>query len=138
MINKKQISIEILNVVANKNCSILTELLNDWTKGLYVILRLIDSSKEEVIAGDIAYQLKISTARVAVALRTLEDKKWIIRHKSKIDARKTIVELTELGKSVLRERMRYLTELVEKFLGKLTEEEISQLLNIINKTMQGE
>jgi DNA-binding MarR family transcriptional regulator len=135
MINRKELSVEILSAVTNKSCGVLTDLLNDWTKGLYVILRLIDKSKEEVVAGDIAQRLNVSTARVAVALRTLEDKKWIKKHKSKTDARKTIVMLTELGKNVLRERMDYLSELVEKFLNKLTEEEILELLNIIKKTM---
>lgn len=135
MINRKELSVEILSAVTNKSCGVLTDLLNDWTKGLYVILRLIDKSKEEVVAGDIAQRLNVSTARVAVALRTLEDKKWIKKHKSKTDARKTIVMLTDLGKNVLRERMDYLSELVEKFLNKLTEEEILELLNIIKKTM---
>lgn len=135
MINRKELSVEILSLVTNKNCGILTDFLNDWTKGLYYILRLIDKSDKEVVAGDIASRLNVSTARIAVALKTLEDKKWITKHKSNSDARKTIVILTNLGKSVLRGRMNYLSELVEKFLNKLTEEEIHQLLNIINKTM---
>lgn len=135
MINRKELSVSMLEAFTCHSCKHLTAVLNDWTKGLYVILRLIDKSEKEIVAGDIAQKLNVSTARVAVALKTLEEKKWIKKYKSKTDARKTVVKLTPLGENILRERMNYLSELVEQFLNKLTEEEIYQLLNIIDKTM---
>jgi DNA-binding MarR family transcriptional regulator len=135
MNNKKEVAMNILEAFSNDNCKNLTDFLNDCTRGLYVILKLIYDSKEEVVAGDLSTKLNVSTARMAVALKTLEKKKWIKKHKSTTDARKTIVELTDTGIIALQRRLDKLIEIVEKFLDKLTENETIQLLNIIQKTM---
>lgn len=135
MIERKEVAEEILKKSGKKNCKRITAFFNEWTKGLYVILRIINISEEEVVAGDISNALSVSTARVAVALSTLERKKWIKKHKSKVDARKTVVELTDLGKSILKEREEELKDIITSFLEKLTEEEVLQLLNILKKTL---
>ena len=136
MQNNQDIAKEILYIISSNKCEELTDLLNDWTKGLFVILRVIEVSEKEVTAGDIASALKVSTARVAVALNTLEAKKWIKKHKSYLDARKTIVELTDLGKEVLETKKLKVVNMVSNFLDKLTIEETNQLLHIIKKTME--
>lgn len=135
MIERKDIAIEILKSAEKKNCKYITSFLDEWTKGLYVILRIIDISETEVVAGDISNKLGISTARVAVALATLERKKWIKKHKSKVDARKTVVELTDLGKEMLIARGHELVEIIKMFLDKLKDEEVLQLMNIVKKTL---
>ena len=135
MIERRDIAIEILKSAEKKNCKYITSFLDDWTKGLYVILRIIDISETEVVAGDISNKLGISTARVAVALATLERKKWIKKHKSKVDARKTVVELTDLGKEMLIARGQELVEIIKMFLDKLKDEEVLQLMNIVKKTL---
>jgi DNA-binding MarR family transcriptional regulator len=135
MIERIEIADEILKSAGKKNCKRITTFFNEWTKGLYVILRMINISEKEIVAGDIANTLGVSTARVAVALATLERKKWIKKHKSVLDARKTVVELTDLGKSILKEREEELKEIIILYLNKLTDEEVMQLLNIIKKTL---
>ena len=135
MIERKDIAIEILKSAEKKNCKYITSFLDEWTKGLYVILRIIDISETEVVAGDISNKLGISTARVAVALATLERKNWIKKHKSKVDARKTVVELTDLGKEMLIARGQELVEIIKMFLDKLKDEEVLQLMNIVKKTL---
>ena len=135
MLERKEVAEEILKNAGKKNCKRVTTFFNEWTKGLYVILRLIDISEQEVVAGDISTSLGVSTARTAVALATLERKKWIKKHKSKLDARKTVVSLTDLGKNVLCEREEELKEIIVAFLDKLSDEEVLQFLNIIKKTL---
>lgn len=135
MLKRDEVAKEILKSVGKKSCKHLTSFLNEWTKGLYVILRVIENFEDEVVAGDISTALNVSTARMAVALATLEAKKWIKKHKSVNDARKTVVELTDLGRSVLREREEELVEIIKLFLNKLNDEEVMQLLNIIKKTI---
>jgi DNA-binding MarR family transcriptional regulator len=98
-------------------------------------LKLIKNSETEVVAGDIATSLNISTARVAVALKTLECKKLIKTYKSNEDARKKVVMLTEQGNVELKEWDNKLVGLATNFLEKLTDDEVNQLVNIINKVM---
>lgn len=131
--DRNEIAYKIMNGVSCSDFKPLANIINDRTKGMYVILRLLTKANNEVTAGDIANSLNVSTARVAVALNTLEKKKYIVKYKSSKDARKTIVEITSHGKEALKERENKIVNFITKFLNKLTDNEIFQLLNIISK-----
>ncbi len=133
--NRNIIAIELVSKFSKHRCREFTDVVNDASKGLFVILKLIKNSETEVVAGDIATALNISTARVAVALKTLECKKLIKTYKSKEDARKKVVMLTEQGNVELKEWDNKLVGLATNFLKKLTDDEVNQLVNIINKVM---
>lgn len=124
---------ELLLGINNEITRKIVTTLEKGYKGLYVILKVIKEQNGEVIAGDISNKLNISTARVAVALKTLERKKYITKYKSLNDLRKTVVSLTPLGKEVLKTREDEINSLIEALLKDLTDEEIEQLIKIINK-----
>lgn len=124
---------ELLLGINNEITRKIVTTLEKGYKGLYVILKVIKDQNGEVIAGDISNKLNISTARVAVALKTLERKKYITKYKSSADLRKTVVRLTPLGKEVLKIREEEINSLIEALLKDLTDEEIEQLIKIINK-----
>lgn len=126
----------IKEVFINLKCENFRKILTtleDGYKGLFVILKVIRDYQGKIIAGDISSKLDISTARVAVALNTLERKKYIVKHKAKEDGRKTIVELTDIGRSVLEEREREIINLMNNFFDNLNNDDLKQLLIIINK-----
>lgn len=130
---KKELINELLSKINADKYRKLLSTLEDGYKGLYVILKVIKNSDKEVIAGDIASKLNITTARVAAALNNLEKKKWIIKYKSSLDGRKTIVELTDLGKNVLKRREEEIISVLENLFVNLTDLEIIQLINLLNK-----
>lgn len=130
---KKELINELLSKINADKYRKLLSTLEDGYKGLYVILKVIKNSDKEVIAGDIATKLNITTARVAAALNNLEKKKWIIKYKSSLDRRKTIVELTDLGKNVLKRREEEIISVLENLFVNLTDLETSQLINLLNK-----
>ncbi len=131
--NKKFYFPNIMEPLNNDNFKKIFSLLEDGYKGLFVILKVINSQHNEVIAGDISKKLNISTARVAVALNTLEKKQYIIKRKSDNDLRKTVVELTPLGEAALLEREKKIQEVIESILECLNIEEQQQLFNILKK-----
>ncbi len=133
MLNREEKALELLCSVEQKGCKKLTCFLEEWTKGLFVILRVIEKANSEVTAGDLASTLGVSTARIAVALKTLEVKKWIKKCKAQDDARKTIVILTNIGEKVLKEKEVELVKIISSFLEKLSDEEVLQLTEIIKK-----
>lgn len=132
MDNDKYISL-ILDGFKGGTYRKIINTLEEGYKGLYLILKVIRDHSGEIIAGDIASELNISTARVAVALNTLERKKYVKKHKSKNDRRKTVVELTETGLKVLSIRETKLLILFNSILESLDEEEINKLISIIYK-----
>lgn len=126
----------IKEVFINLKCENFRKILTtleDGYKGLFVILKVIRDYQGKIIAGDISSKLGISTARVAVALNTLERKKYIVKHKAKEDGRKTIVELTDIGRSVLEKREKEIINLMNNFFDNLNNDDLKQLLIIINK-----
>lgn len=122
----------LVNIKGNNYRKIL-KTLEDGYKGLFVILKVIRNRSGEIIAGDISNELNISTARVAVALKTLEEKKYIIKSKGTDDGRKTIVKITNDGLIVLEKREKEIRDLIKGILNILTEDEIKQLINILWK-----
>lgn len=122
----------LVNIKGNNYRKIL-KTLEDGYKGLFVILKVIRNRSGEIIAGDISNELNISTARVAVALKTLEEKKYIIKSKGTDDGRKTIVKITNDGLIVLEKRENEIKDLIKGILNILTEDEIKQLINILWK-----
>lgn len=130
---KTQIIKEIINNSSHKEFKTFRNTLEDSGKGIYVILKVIDSAKNEISSSDIANQLDISLARVTMALNKLEEKGLIKKNKDKDDKRKTIVCLTDLGKIKLEEKEQNLASLIEKALENLSIEECEQLLNIYKK-----
>ena len=75
------------------------EKIDEQQRGVDFVLLFLKKTEGEIIAGDLARELHVSTARVAAILRRLEKLGYITRHSSRKDARKTVVELT--GKGVL-------------------------------------
>lgn len=131
--DKQEIALKIVNNIGNKSFKPVISTLEDGSKGLYIILKVISELNNEVSAIDIAEALSISIARVTVALKKLEEKKYITRQKSSKDKRITVVNITELGFMKLQEKQNSLLKLINKTLDKLTIEECVQLLNIYQK-----
>lgn len=132
MDNQKYIE-ELLNSIRGDNFKKIVNTLEDGYRGMYVILKFVRDNMRETVAGDISKNLNISTARVAVCLNSLEKKGYIVKSKSKTDGRVTVVEITDLGKSVLAKREGEIKELIQLLFSNLSEEEVVQLINIIKK-----
>ncbi|MCD8372917.1 MAG: MarR family transcriptional regulator [Clostridia bacterium] len=131
--DKQELIIKYYEVSGNIKLRRLSDILNDNLRGTYVILRAIKNSEGEVVAGDIAKKLGISTARVAVALNMLDQKGYIKKARCESDARKTDVSITEKGLEILEEWQKKICDEIGVMLDKLTEEEAEQLLDIMIK-----
>ena len=75
------------------------------------MLNYLISCDEPPTAGYLSEKLEVSTARIARILNSLEDKDCIKRCYDPKDKRKTIVEITDVGKKLVDNLQ---TELVDK------------------------
>jgi len=73
------------------------QCVDETQAGIGAVLRLLEESSETVTAGRISEKLDVSTARVAVLLKKMAAKGLITRERGDVDARITVVRLTELG-----------------------------------------
>lgn len=113
----------------------VTETLQDGFTGMYFVLRILEDAENELSAGDIAEAFNVTTARTAVILATLEKKGFITKTKSSQDARRTIVKITDAGKSALEERKEKVFVAVDGFLSKLTKGEVKDFYKILQKLL---
>lgn len=107
--------------------------LDDKTKGMYIILRMLADADGDVSAGDISHKFGMSTPRVAAALKTLEGKGYITREQSADDARRVIVRLTDKGLCEHVARENELIELVDYIIDTVGERDLYELLGIMEK-----
>ncbi len=134
---RSQIASKIYCALSCSNIQTICKRIDDSIKGMYLILRFINDSRDELIAEDIKNSLSISSARVSMVLTLLLKKKYIKKEKSKIDKRKTIIMITESGKNALEIKERNIINCIESRLECLTLEESNKLLNLIVKMING-
>ena len=107
--------------------------VDDSERGLAVILRMLDDATGEVNAGDIASELRMSTPRVAAALKTLERKGYAVRTPSAKDRRKTVVSITDVGRERVHELWREVCGIMEYLLDPVGEAELSEFIRLCGK-----
>lgn len=134
--NTTSIRQEMKTLCQSKNWRNLIGLMEDGYKGMFVILRIVRDNPDSVVAGDLAKQMNVSTARIAQALNTLEDKHYIKRASDKNDARKVVIHLTEEGSAALTGREKEVAAMVDPMFSNLTEEETEQFFGLLKKLLQ--
>lgn len=72
--------------------------------GMEAILHMLLESGETVTAGSISEEMNVSTARVAVLLRKMAEKGLVTKETDTVDARVTVVRLTEAGRKTAEEK----------------------------------
>lgn len=78
--------------------------VNATQVGLVAVLRYLYESEGVVTAGKISEFMNVSTARVAALLKKLVAKGLVTREADLLDARITIVKITNLGVSVIQKK----------------------------------
>ena len=97
------------------------------------VLNRLKTKKENVTAGELAIQLNVSTARIAVLLKKLEKCNMIVKKISPLDARVTIVEITEIGEKHIEEETNKSISIMQKILKKVDPKEIEEFIRLATK-----
>lgn len=113
----------------------LARLLEDGYRGMFVILRIVRDSPSEIVAGDLAKLMGVSTARIARALNTLEEKDYIERIPEKSDARKVVIRLTDEGSVALSAREKEIDAEVLPMTENLSDEELRTFFDLLLKLL---
>lgn len=111
----------------------LMQLLNGAKAGIGFVLNMLNSADHPVTAGEISNAMNVSTARVAVLLRKMVNKKYITKEADKSDGRITIVKLTELGKQTAAAMQREMHEHLSVIIDSLGMDKINQFIALSNE-----
>ena len=112
--------------------------LETTQRGFGFVLSYLEQADNEVNAGDLSKKLNVSTARIAALLKKMEQSGLITRRTSSKDARRTIVEITPSGISLvdgMREQTLHRIELLLTQVGKEDLETYIRISRQIKKVM---
>lgn len=102
-------------------------------RGFGFILSYLEQADGEVVAGDLARKLNVSTARIAALLKRMEQSGYIRRSTSAEDRRRTVVEITPSGIAYVDDMREQTLIRVEKLLDLFSKEDLDNYIRISNQ-----
>ncbi len=106
--------------------------INRRNEGLgFIVGYLYNNRDRAVYAGDLAKVSGVSTARIAAALKKLEQLGLVQRSMSEKDYRKTVVSLTSKGVKKAEEGKLGMISYTSRLIDKVGKEDMEELLRIL-------
>ena len=130
---KKEEAQEFLQKMRSCRSQPFFSKLDESQRGIGFVLAYLSEAKGEIIAGDLARELNVSTARIAALLRKMEKNGLIERHSAKTDARQTVVELTQAGTEYSDKIKAQTLKKAELLIEKVGKEDLDQFIRILQK-----
>lgn len=107
--------------------------IDEIQRGTGFVLVYLRETAHEVVAGELARELCVSTARIAALLKTMEKNGLIVRQSSKEDARLTVVKITRAGIEFSEQMREQILAKVELLIEKVGREELEEFIRISYK-----
>ncbi len=143
MATKEEINYAVELFHKNRPQNIFKEM-GEKDKGILAVLDYLSTHDGEVKSKDISESMHISSARMAVLLKTMEKKGLIVKSNSVQDRRATIVSLSQKGKEHIlffeRQFKEATGQIIDEFgMEKLISlfEDFGKIRTIMRSTMKG-
>jgi DNA-binding MarR family transcriptional regulator len=107
--------------------------INELIHGEIFVLKYIAYQTNGVIPSEISHEMNVTSARIATALNSLENKGLIIREIDKKDRRKIIVKITQKGEELTEKHWQSAVEEVAKMLNLLGEHDTREFIRILGR-----
>lgn len=107
--------------------------IEEVQKGTGFILGYLTDAKGTVVAGDLAKELNVSTARIAALLNKLEKNGYVTRSTSAEDARRTVVEITPKGAALVAELREHILDKTMRLIDQVGKQDLEEFLRISRK-----
>lgn len=98
------------------------------------VLAQLDSSNGTLSMGDLSQRLMVTTGNVTGLIDLMEQEGLVERHPHPTDRRSTLVQMTALGEQLCSTAMPAHQEWIQEMLKGMTEDELSQLHQLLGKT----
>lgn len=129
--NDKELATKLLKDLWDNRPNRFNNFLDEFNKGEFGLLNYIYFETKEVSAGMLSEKLKVSTARIASVLNSLEAKKLIKRKIGTDDKRKVVVEITTEGKEIIKKYQEEVVNKVSYIISKIGQEKAKQYFDIM-------
>lgn len=106
---------------------------NAFLHGEMFILNFLVNRQSDTLPSELAAAMNTSTARVAMALKSLETKGFIQRRIDKEDRRKVIVSITEEGNTLVLSEREEMRDRMVRILRELGEKDTREYMRLIDR-----
>lgn len=123
---------KIVKKLADTRPGSFLNCVDETQAGIGAVLKLLDNAEGgELTSGRISELMCVSTARVAALLKKMEAKELVTRRRSSIDARITMVALTERGSDTARIMKANMYEQIGRIIDRVGEETLIEFADIL-------
>lgn len=129
----KQEAIELIGRIHACRPKHFFSKIDNSTRGSNFILFYLQRADHETIAGELAKELDVSTARIASLLKTMEKNGLIERSHSSADARQTVVRLTPAGNAAAEQIKEQILEKTMLLIDVVGKEDLDEFIRISNR-----
>ncbi len=115
--------------------------INESQEGMRYVMTYLHEKGTSVTPGEISEDCEMTTARVAVVLKKLEAKGYVIRETDQQDKRRSVISLTEKGKEKNHRDYQRVHDIVGKLIDEVGMERLKQFYEIsmdIRKVLEAE
>ncbi len=121
---------EVMGKLQEYNPLELFRSIDEINSGMgYIMLRLYNA-KEEVYAINLSQDMQISRARVTMLLRKLISRGFVLKQRSKLDARKEIITITNIGRDEVNKIKQKVLGDVNRLIDKLGMDKVNEFLEL--------
>lgn len=103
---------------------------NDDNAGIRCMLRYLSEAGKPVSAGEISRFMSVSTARVSVLLKKMQEKNFIVRENSSEDARRLMISLSDTGRAECLKRMEEMIEIFGRIIDEIGVDRMEEFISI--------
>ena len=128
-----ELAVELIHKMRTFHKAKLQKYINENLQGEAFVLDFIARHGDHVLPGEISNEVEVSSARVAAALNSLEDKGLVTRQIDKNDRRKILVSLTKTGKESAEKSQQAMVEKVTNLLLQLGERDAKEYVRIMGR-----
>lgn len=120
----------LLKRMAQSRPKKLFHRFDDTNAGIGCVVRYLSDAGRPVSAGEISQFMNVSTARVAVLLRKMDEKGLIVRNADPDDARKTMISLSEKCMKNVEEHKGYFLDFFSSVIERMGRERFEQFIEL--------
>lgn len=132
MAKKEEID-KIVEILEKNRPGVAIEKIRKHDTGVFAVVKFLNEANIAVKSKDISDNLGISSARMAVILKTMEKKELINKINSKTDARAISISLSDKGYILSKKLKSNIRKTAEKIIDEFGIEYTTQLFYDINK-----
>ncbi|MGI5935696.1 MAG: MarR family winged helix-turn-helix transcriptional regulator [Oscillospiraceae bacterium] len=121
---------KIMKEIENIQFGGMFKALNETTAGIGAALRILYEQGGSATSGQLCELMGVSSARVAVLLKTMALKGLISKKKNVFDARITVVSLTPFGKETIMKMREEIYRQVNRIIDRVGFERLEEFIAI--------